>query len=88
LSAEHREAAGVQAGDQVQVTIELDLQPRTVEIPEDLAAALAKSPGAAAAFEALAPSMRKEAVRQVVSVKAEETRTRRIAGIVAKLSSG
>ena len=41
LSAEHRNAAGVTAGDTVEVTLELDTEPRTVEIPADLAAALA-----------------------------------------------
>jgi hypothetical protein len=85
LSAENREAAGVNAGDEVEVTIELDLEPRTVEVPPDLAAALTEKPGAAAAFAGLAPSMRKEYVRQVVTAKAQETRERRIAAIVAKL---
>ena len=87
LSAEHREAAGVKAGDPVEVTIELDLEPRTVEVPADLAAALAEKPGAAAAFAALAFSLRKEYVRQVETAKAQETRARRIAAIVAKLGS-
>jgi len=85
LSAEHREAAGVKAGDEVEVTIELDLAPRTVEVPEDLAAALSAKLGAAAAFDALSYSTRKEYVRQVEEAKALETRDRRIAGIVAKL---
>ena len=85
LSAENRAAAGVKAGDEVEVTIELDLEPRTVEVPPDLAAALAEKPGAAAAFAGLAPSVRKEHVRQVVTAKAQETRDRRIASIVAKL---
>lgn len=86
LSAEHRSAAGVNAGDEVEVTLELDLEPRTVEVPADLAAALAAQPGARAAFDGLAYSARKEHVRQVESAKAPETRARRIAGIVAKLS--
>jgi uncharacterized protein YdeI (YjbR/CyaY-like superfamily) len=64
----------------------LDLEPRTVEVPEDLAAALADKPGARAAFDALSYTMRKEYVRQVESAKAQETRDRRISGIVAKLS--
>lgn len=85
LSAANREAAGVKAGDEVEVTLELDSEPRTVEIPEDLAAALAAKPGATAAFDALSPSRRKEFVRQVTEAKAEETRQRRIAGIVDKL---
>ncbi len=85
LSAEHRGAAGVQANDMIEVTIELDTEPRTVEVPDDLATALAEKVGAAAAFEALSPSARKEHVRQVESAKAPETRARRIATIVAKL---
>ena len=85
LNQEHREAAGVQAGDEVEVTVELDLEPRTVEIPEDLQAALSEKAGALEAFEALAYSKRKEFVRQVNEAKAQETRTRRIAGIVDKL---
>jgi hypothetical protein len=85
LSAENRQAAGVKAGDSVEVTIELDIEPRTVEVPADLLAALAKKPGAMAAFEALSYTMRKEYVRQVESAKAQETRERRIAGIVTKI---
>jgi uncharacterized protein YdeI (YjbR/CyaY-like superfamily) len=88
VSAEHRAAAGVKAGDQVEVTLELDVEPRTVEVPDDLAAALAEKPGARAAFDALSYTMRKEYVRQVESAKAQETRTRRIAGIIAKLAGG
>jgi hypothetical protein len=85
LSAENREAAGVKPGDMVEVTLELDEEPRTVAVPDDLAAALAKKPGAMAAFEASTYSARKEFVRQVETAKAQETRQRRIAGIVEKL---
>lgn len=85
LSAEHRAAAGVKAGDQVDVTLELDLEPRTVEVPDDLRVALSDKAGAMAAFDALAYSRRKEFVRQVEEAKAQETRSRRISGIVAQL---
>lgn len=85
VSQEHRAAIGVKPGDQIEVTLELDTEPRTVTVPDDLAAALAAKPGATAAFDALAYSMRKEHARQVESAKAQETRTRRIAAIVAKL---
>ncbi|MCA9943970.1 MAG: DUF1905 domain-containing protein [Anaerolineales bacterium] len=84
LSKEHREAAGVQAGDTVEVTLELDTEPRTVDVPDDLAMAL-KEGGVTAVFDTLAPSKRKEYVRQVTSAKAEETRQRRIAKIVSTL---
>ena len=86
LAAEHRTAAGVQAGDAVEVTLELDSKPRTVEVPDDLAAALADA-GATEAFDLLAYSTRKEHVRQVETAKAAETRQRRIDKIVASLAS-
>jgi hypothetical protein len=85
LSQEHRAAAGVKAGDEVEVTLALDTEPRTVEVPEDLAAALAHKPGARAAFDALSYTARKEYVRQVSEAKAQETRERRIANIVARV---
>ena len=85
VSQAHREASGLEAGDQVEVTIELDLEPRTVDVPDDLRAALSEKAGALEAFEALAFSRRKEFVRQVEEAKAQETRSRRISGIVAQL---
>ena len=87
LSQEHRAAAGVEAGQSVGITLELDEQPRTVDVPDDLAAALAERPGRLAAFDALSYSARKEHVRQVTTAKAAETRQRRIARIVAGLAS-
>lgn len=86
LSKANREAAGVKAGDELDVTIELDTEPRTVEVPGDLAEALAGKPGAIEAFEKAAPSRKKEYVRQVLEAKSQETRERRIAKIVAELS--
>jgi len=85
LNAENREAAGVKPGETVAVALELDTEPRTVQIPEDLKAALAAKGGALEAFEALSYSKRKEFVRQVEEAKAQETRNRRIAGIVAQM---
>ncbi len=85
LSQEHRAAAGVKAGDELEVTLELDTEPRTVEVPDDLAAAL-EAGGVTAAFNALSYTMRKEHVRQVTSARAADTRQRRIAKIVANLA--
>ncbi|MCB9136154.1 MAG: DUF1905 domain-containing protein [Anaerolineales bacterium] len=87
FSPEHRKASGVQGGDDTDVTLELDLAPRTVEIPEDLKAALMKA-NVLDAFEKSAPSMKKEYVRQVEEAKAQETRERRIRKITEKLSAG
>jgi hypothetical protein len=86
LSQAHRESSGLSGGDQVEVTLELDLEPRTVEVPDDLRTALDVQKGAIEAFEALAFSKRKELVRQVNDAKTQETRDRRVLGIVAQLS--
>jgi hypothetical protein len=86
FNPEHRKASGIQGGDQTEVTLELDLEPRTVEIPQDLKAALVKA-NVLSAFEKSAPSMKKEYVRQVEEAKTQETRERRITRIVGKLSA-
>jgi hypothetical protein len=88
LSAENRTAAGVAAGDQVDVDIEPDTAPRTVEVPADLAEALAGDDAARATFEALAVSHRKEWVRWVAEAKKPETRATRLARTVESLRAG
>jgi hypothetical protein len=85
LSAENRTAAGVAAGDTVDVDLELDTAPRTVDVPADLAAALDGQPAARARFDALPYTHRKEHVRAVESAKATATRERRVAGVLAAL---
>jgi hypothetical protein len=85
LSAENRESAGVRGGDQVEVSLELDTEPRVVEIPTDLQMALTKKSGAFEFFESLSYSKRKEFVRQVMDAKTQETRDKRIAGIADQL---
>jgi hypothetical protein len=85
VSQAHREAAGLKPGDTLEVTLELDLESRRVEIPDDLKAALSAKAGALEAFDKLSDSRRKEFVRQVEEAKAQDTRDRRVAGIVAKM---
>jgi hypothetical protein len=85
VSAENRAAAGVAAGDEIDVDVVLDSVPREVELPADLAAALDAAPGARERFDALAYSHRKEHVRAIEEAKAEATRERRIAKAVAML---
>jgi hypothetical protein len=77
VSAEHRARSGVAAGDTVEVTLALDAEVRTVDVPPDLAAAL-EAAGARDAFDRLAFSHRKEHVRAVEEAKKPETRKRRI----------
>ena len=88
LKAANRDAAGVAAGDVVDVTIELDEKPRVVEVPEDLAAALAADGDAAAAFDRLSYSHRREYVEWIDEAKRAETRARRISGTVERLNAG
>ena len=85
VSAEVRKAAGVIAGDELDVGIELDDAPRTVDVPPDLAAALAEAPAAAQAWEKLAYTHQKEWARSVEDAKKPETRARRIAAAVEAL---
>ncbi|MEO7351897.1 MAG: YdeI/OmpD-associated family protein [Marmoricola sp.] len=85
VSAAHRAAAGVAGGEEHVVTIEHDSAPRTVEVPADLADALAEA-GAREAFDALAYTFRKEHARSVLDAKKAETRERRIAKIVDQLT--
>jgi hypothetical protein len=85
LSAEVRAGAGVSAGDEIELDLQLDDAPREVEVPDDLAQALAASPAAQRAFEALSYSNRRRLVLAVQAAKTVETRQRRIAKTVADL---
>ena len=86
VSKAHREAAGVAGGEQHDVTLEHDTGERTVEVPADLADALAEG-DVRERFDALALSYRKEHVRAVTGAKAAATRERRIAKIVSGLAT-
>jgi hypothetical protein len=88
LSAEHRTAAGVAAGDEVEVAIELDQAPRVVELPEDLAAELSRDARASKYFDGLAYSHRKEWVRWICEAKRPETRRTRLDRTMAALRAG
>ena len=86
VSAEVRTGAGVAAGDTVDVDVELDTSVRSVEVPDDLAAALTKNKPAKAAFEALSYSNQRRHVLAVEGAKAADTRARRIEKIVTELA--
>lgn len=88
LSAENRTAAGLSAGEEVEVELVPDTEPRTVEVPDDLAAALAADPAAQATYDTLAPGQRKEWVRWVTEPKRPETRATRLSKTVEALASG
>jgi hypothetical protein len=85
LRREVREAAGVSPGQRLTVTLALDDQPRTVEVPDDLAAELERNPGAQSAFAHLSFTHQKEFVSWIQEAKRPETRQRRIAQVLERL---
>jgi hypothetical protein len=88
VSAEHRAAAGVGGGDEVDLQIELDTGPREVTLPDDFRAALDAEPEASRTFDKLSNSNKGWHVSQVTGAKTEETRQRRIAKSIATLKEG
>ena len=88
VSAENRTAAGVAAGDQVEVELVLDGAPRVVTVPDDLRAALDAAPVAARRFAAQSYSHQRAHVLSVEGAKAAETRARRVARVVDTLLAG
>ncbi|GAA3468381.1 YdeI/OmpD-associated family protein [Nonomuraea roseola] len=79
VSAERREAAGVAAGDVLDVQVELDLEERTVDVPADLAGELEADTEAKAFWDTLSYSRRRWFVLSVEGAKQAETRSRRVA---------
>lgn len=85
LSKANREAAGVEIGEDVEVEVQLDTEPRVVVEPPDFAAALNADPAARAAYDKLAHSRKREHVHAIESAKKPETRQRRIEKAIAAL---
>ena len=82
---EIREAAGVTAGDQLTVGLEYDPELRTVDLPETLRATLEGDSKAAAAFEKLSYTRKKEFVEWLIGARQPETQRRRLAQVMAML---
>lgn len=85
LSKAARAELGVEIGDEVTASIEVDTAERVVEVPDDLATALDAEPPLRAAFDALPYSHRKEHVRAITDAKRPETRARRVAAAIEML---
>ncbi|RAX15936.1 DUF1905 domain-containing protein [Pseudarthrobacter sp. AG30] len=85
VSSEIRKLAGIKAGDEVTVELTADDKPRSVDVPEDLAAALAADSAAAERFQSLSYSNQRRHVLAVTGARTEETRSRRIAAVLAEL---
>jgi hypothetical protein len=88
VSAEVRQNAGVAAGDEVEVDIELDTAPREVVVPPDFALALEQNPGARQAFAALSYSNQRRHLLSIEGAKTDDTRQRRIVKAISELSGG
>jgi hypothetical protein len=88
MNKEVRAAANAEAGDKVEVALELDTAPREVEVPPALAAAFKKDKAAKKLYDGLAFTHRKEFARWIDEAKKEETRDRRVAQALEMLHAG
>jgi hypothetical protein len=85
FNASTRAATGRSAGDEVEVRLAVDDTPRTVAPPPELAAALEQDPAAAAAWDALSYTRKKEHAQSLESAKTDVTRERRLAKVMESL---
>ena len=88
VSADVRKNAGVVGGDEVDVDIKLDTEPREVAVPADLQAALSRDPDAGRFFDGLSYSHKSAYVLWIESAKRAETRERRIPDAIKMLKQG
>ena len=85
IRKEIREQIGKTFGDEVKITVELDTEPRTVEIPPELAEAFKNEKDAAEYFNSLSYSHQREYVGYITEAKKEETRARRVVQTIEML---
>jgi len=83
-----RRGAGAKPGDMVDVVLERDDEPRTVEPPAELAKELAKSQKARERWEKLAFTPKKEMANCILEAKQEETKKRRLQKVMGVLKTG
>lgn len=85
VSAEHRAGAGIQAGDEVEVALELDTAPRELILPVDFAEELKRVPEAKQVFDSLSYSNKRRHALPIEEAKTAETRQRRIEKTIKSL---
>jgi Bacteriocin-protection, YdeI or OmpD-Associated/Domain of unknown function (DUF1905) len=83
----NQEAAGVNEGETVSVTIAVDNEVREVEPPPELSAALAKNRKAKSRWEELSYTNKKEHAAAMLQAKKPETRARRLEKIIEQLTT-
>ena len=85
FNAETRAATGKGAGDEISVKLEVDDEPRTVEIPEPLAVLLSAEPELLEAWNKLSYSKQRGHVEPIVAARGEDTRARRVEKVIKAL---
>ncbi len=88
VSAEIRQYAGVAAGDEVDVDIDLDTEPREAPVPPDVTDALDRDADARRFFDGLSYSNKRRIVLSIEDAETADTRQRRIAKAVSMLREG
>jgi hypothetical protein len=82
LRKSNRDAAKLEGGETLMVTLELDTDERTIEPPPDLVKALKATPNAWARWQSLSYTLQREHVEAIEGAKKTETRARRIVKVV------
>jgi hypothetical protein len=88
LSVANRQSAGVSGGDEVEIEVELDTEPREVALPADLAEAIGPDASAKQFFDSLSVSKKREFVDWIEQAKKAETRQQRVEKAAARLREG
>jgi hypothetical protein len=88
VNADNRAAAGVAAGDELEVDIELDTEPREVAVPPELAEVLEGDAAAKRFFEGLSYSRKRLFTGPIEQAKTDETRQRRLDKALEALREG
>ncbi|WP_123040696.1 YdeI/OmpD-associated family protein [Cohnella candidum] len=88
VSAEHRAAAGIAAGEKVKVQLELDTEPRELTLPDDFSDALHREENAERFFNGLSNSNKRRFVLPIEDAKTADTRQKRIDKAIRLLNEG
>lgn len=87
VSAAIRKETGLAGGDAITVTLRLAAEKKAVEVPDDLATAMAAA-GVRPFFDALSNSLQRFHIDHVNGAKAADTRARRVEKAVATFLAG
>ena len=83
-----REKIGKSFGDEIEIELEEDIEPRQVEVPQDLKDVMESDPEALEFFKKLSYTHQKEYVQWIEEAKQDQTRQSRILRTVELLKQG